>query len=91
MKSIIVALLGTALVGGIWFISAKDFTQVYQAEVVEKIIDNTPEWAEDADAVAAAKAVIRKKELEAELEVLNLEIEERKDRATEIEKELGSY
>ena len=50
-----------------------------------------PDWASDPDARAAAEAVIRKKELEAELALLEGEIEERQSRVDEIEKELSQY
>lgn len=91
MKSIIVAVLATALIGGIYSLSTKDFSTVYKAEVIEKVIDNTPEWAVDEDAVKAAQDVIRRKELEAELELLEAEVSERETRITEIEKEIGTY
>lgn len=91
MKPSTIAVGATILIGGIWAVSNIDFAQVYKAETVEKIIDNTPEWATDPDAVKAAEEVIRRKELEAELESLNQEIDERQQRVDEIEKELGTY
>lgn len=57
----------------------------------EVMVEVTPEWAKDEEAVKAAQAVIRRKELEAELAVLTSEIEARETRVTEIEKELGTY
>lgn len=54
-------------------------------------IETTPEWAKDEDAVKAAQDVIRKKELQAELEQLSEEVAERESRIIEIEKELGTY
>ena len=60
-----------------------------QPEVVERVV--TPDWGEDEDAVAAAKAVIRRKELQAELDTLTVEREGINERITEIEKELGTY
>ena len=93
MKTTIIAfLLGAAVVGGIaynygWLTNSIEVAN----EVEERVIDNTPSWAEDEDAVAAAEAVLRKKELEARLEVLQLEIKERQDEAGTIEKELGTY
>lgn len=57
----------------------------------EVTVEVTPEWAKDEEAVKAAQAVIRRKELEAELAVLTSEIDARETRVTEIEKELGTY
>jgi len=57
----------------------------------EVMVEVTPEWAKDEEAVKAAQAVIRRKELEAELATLTTEIEARETRVTEIEKELGTY
>ena len=91
MKTIIAILLGLAVVGGIYFAYTVGFTQDYQAEVIEKIIDNTPSWANDPDAVKAAEDVMRKKELQAELEQLESEVKEREVRIAEIEKDLGTY
>lgn len=92
MKSIIVAIVGTAIVGGIFFANSLDFTQVYQAETIEKYIDNTPDEFKDCpECIEAAKQTLRKKELEAELDQLESEITERQLRVDEIEKELGTY
>lgn len=89
MKNITIAVLGTALIWGCWNLSQMDFTQVYQAETKEVIIDNTPEWATDPEAVEAAEQVLKRKALEAELTQLESEIEERQARVDEIEKELS--
>lgn len=59
--------------------------------IEERMVEVQPEWAEDPDAVEAAQAVIRKKELEAELENLNAEVAEREARIEEIEKELNIF
>ncbi len=64
---------------------------MYKSEVVEKVIDNTPEWAVDEDAVKAAQDVLRRKELESQLESINMEIDTLSSQKTEIEKELGTY
>lgn len=64
----------------------------YVAPEPERVVEVIePEWAKDEDAVKAAKDVIRRKELEAELATLKGEIKERQTRTTEIEKELGTY
>lgn len=64
---------------------------VYEREEVEVTKEVTPDWASDEEAVKAAQAVIRKKELQAELATVNEEIKVKQTRKTEIEKELGTY
>ena len=64
---------------------------VYEREEVEVTKEVTPDWASDEEAVKAAQAVIRKKELQAELATINEEIKVKQTRKTEIEKELGTY
>jgi molecular chaperone GrpE (heat shock protein) len=72
----------------------------YEKEVVE--VEVTPDWAKDEDAVKAAQDVIRKKELEAQLESLktdwnsttaNYEAQKKEYLAKKeaLEKELGTY
>lgn len=84
----VVALIG---VGLILFIAAVMIPSETITAVVEKEVEVTPEWASDQEAVEAAQAVIRRKELEGELETLNSEIGSLEERRTEIEKELGTY
>ena len=63
---------------------------VSNPEVIKEV-EVAPDWATDNDAVEAAKAVIKRKQLETELEKLESEVIEREERITEIEKELGVY
>lgn len=63
-------------------------SEVIEKEVVKEV---APEWATDEDAVNAAQAVIRKKELEAEEARLVEEISTRQDELDAIRKELGTY
>ncbi len=63
----------------------------YVKEQVEVVKEVRPDWATDEDAVKAAQAVIRKKELESERGELQSQIDEMKKRVTEIDKELGTY
>lgn len=92
MKTIIVAVLATAVVGGIWYFSQIDFSQNYEKETIEKLIDNTPaEFKDCPECMEAAKQALRKKELEAELSQLESEVTERQARIEEIEKELGTF
>jgi len=64
-------------------------------ERIESLEVETPvvleKWQTDEDAIKAAQAVIRKKELQAELEQLDAEIKERQAKKVEVEKELGTY
>lgn len=89
---LIVVLVGVVLAAFVvdmtWLKSQLKET-VYIKEEVEKEIH--PDWAKDEEAVAAAQAVIRKKELQKELESLNAEISVLENKKTEIEKELGTY
>ncbi len=64
-----------------------------ETEVVE-----TPAWMQDADAVAAAEAVVKRKALEAEaaqigeqIKQLDAERAELKAKQVELEKEIGTY
>ena len=74
-------------------------TAVVKEEVIKEV---HPEWATDEEALQAAKDVIRRKELEAELESLEAnfaattatyeaERAEYVERKTQLEKDLGSY
>jgi hypothetical protein len=83
----VVMLLG----GFVWFAQTQTPVE-YEQEKREVITQEvTPEWAVDEDAVAAAQAVIRRKELEAMEAELVAEITERQEALNEIRKELGSY
>ena len=86
-------LLGTGLVVTIMYIvvNLPQDNIVYEREEVEVTKEVTPDWASDEEAVKAAQAVIRKKELQAELATINEEIKVKQTRKTEIEKELGTY
>lgn len=64
---------------------------VYESTEVIKEVEVTPDWAQDADAVQAAKDVIRKKELEAELSALDTQIKELQAKRKETATELDSY
>lgn len=88
--------IAIAIVGGMWalvtFIPNETSVMNERGDnVITKEVEVTPDWASDEDAVKAAQDVIRKKELQAELEVLTSEVAEREARITEIEKELGTY
>lgn len=63
----------------------------YQKEVIEKEIEIHPDWASDTDAVEAAQAVIRRKELEAQENALQGQISALQAELDEVQKELGTY
>ena len=84
----------TFIIGIVSVVGMYVLLQIPSTTVTEKtmeVVEVKPEWATDEDAVKAAQDVIRKKELKAEQEKLKNEIDERKARITEIEKELGTY
>ena len=89
MKYIIIT--GIVIVMGVGVFHNIGNTTEVKNIVEEVIVEVHPEWAEDEDAVQAAQDVIRKKELEAELSVVQSDIEALRARETEIEKELGTY
>lgn len=66
-------------------------TEVRKIETEEVIKEVHPEWAVDEDAVKAAQDVIRRKELEAEENRLEGEIEALKAQLDGVQKELGTY
>jgi hypothetical protein len=63
----------------------------YVREEVEVVKEVKPDWAQDEDAVKAAQAVIRKKELEAELASLDTQIKELQSRRKTVTDELTTY
>lgn len=89
MKTIIYSVLITLALAGFWALTEMEFSQVYQAEVKEVIVDTTPDWAKDEDARQAAEAVIKRKALESELAVVNADIKKLEARQAEIELDLG--
>ena len=94
-------ILVAAIYGGIYFFpsSTTVYTNVTATSTPTEVL---PEWAKDEDAIKAAEAVMKKKELEAALTVLKdtfasstalYEAEKKAFTAkkTELEKELGTY
>lgn len=93
MKALLVAGLVGVIIGGITYFSQlpKGPIEYIAPQVVTETVEVTPDWAQDADAVKAAQDVIRKKELEAELQNLAGERDALSARIAEIEKELGTF
>ena len=91
-KTALVFLGGMLVAGGLaHYFGLLTNETTYSNETEERVIDNTPEWALDEEAKAAAEAVIQKKAWEAELETVNLEINGLETRKVELEKNLGTY
>lgn len=89
MKAILIlGGLGLAIIGGLYLVP-NVHDSVKEIVEVEKIV--TPDWAQDEEAVKAAKDVIRKKELTAENDELQRQIDELKTKQAEVQKELGTY
>lgn len=65
----------------------------YKSITVTEEVEVFPEWyeADCPECQEAYEATKRKKELEAELNLLKAEVDERESRIEEIEKELGTY
>jgi multidrug resistance efflux pump len=92
MKYTIIAVLGAGAVGGMLIWNEHGNQSVtFEREVATSTVEVVPDWADDEEAVEAAKAVIRRKELEAEEARLVDEISARQDELDEIRKELGTY
>ena len=92
MKPLLVLLGMGVLIGGI--IIGNQFVDVenyVKPTIVKEEVEVTPDWASDEDAVEAAKAVIRKKELEALVADLDSQMAELQAQKDEAEKELGTY
>lgn len=95
-------LIGVVLiVGGVLVATQQDKVE-YTSHHSTSTVEVHPEWATDTEAVEAAQAVIRRKELEAELNATEANFEAltaqyEADKATyeqkkeELEKELGTY
>lgn len=99
---IIGGVLGLVVLGELLTNIDKQEYTATKTEYVETQVEVTPDWASDEEAVEAAQAVIRRKELEAEqaqlegeLEALKTEYESNVDKKQseldEVLKELGVY
>lgn len=93
MRFITTLAVGILLVGlmsvAVRFVpNTAEVTRIETEEVIKEV---QPEWATDEDAVKAAQDVVRRKELQAELNTVESEIDALKARQTELTKELGTY
>lgn len=97
MKPYLLVLCGVVLfVGGMYI--ARELSVLEVKNVEPEIVEVTPEWAEDEEAVEAAQAVIERKKLEDELGNVNSQIdgleanlEALKAQRVELEKQIGTY
>jgi hypothetical protein len=104
MKKIPGWLVGMLVVLGVgaYVALSQGTTVVYEndEQPANEAVVETPAWMQDEDAIAAAEAVVKRKELEAEnarldaevkalTETYNTEVERLEARQLEIEKELG--
>ena len=92
MKAIITALVvAGAVVVGVYFLNNRS-AQVYEREnTVEVIPEVKEQWQTDEDAVQAAKDVIKKKELQAELKQLDEDIKVKQEQRKKVADELTTY
>jgi hypothetical protein len=92
MKTLTVVVLATGvIIGGYLFFSSSSTMSVVNEIKEVQTVEVTPDWAQDEDAVKAAQAVIRKKELEALEAQMVAEIRAKQAELDEVRKELGSY
>lgn len=95
MKNVLITLggLSIVIVAGFWYQNSQQEIRWSrgETEVIEKEVEVHPDWATDEDAVKAAQAVIRKKELEAELTSLDAQIKELQTKRKSVTDELTTY
>jgi putative SOS response-associated peptidase YedK len=65
----------------------------YVKEKTMEVVKEEPKeaWMTDEEAIQAAKDVIRKKELQAELEQLDIEIKEKQEKRKQVATELNAF
>lgn len=91
-----------AIVGvGVYVAFSQGTTIPYEkleSNVTNEAVMETPSWTKDADAVAAAEAVIKRKALEAEsaqigeqIKQLDAERADLKAKQVELDKQIGTY
>ena len=89
MKTLLIGLGIGAVVMGVIATVVIPSTMEVEKETIQ--IEVTPDWAEDTDAVEAAKSVIQRKAWEIELEEKSGEREVLDDEIENLEKLLGTY
>lgn len=92
MKATIIAVVVVVMMAvALAFRNSDPITYVKEQVEVIKEVEVQPDWAKDEDAVKAAQAVIRKKELEAQIADLDTKIKALQDERKTAAKELEGY
>lgn len=92
MKAIAITIVVVVMTGlAVKYFGTETVTYVKEGVTMEVIKEVTPDWASDEEAVQAAKDVIRKKELQAELETLDMEIKAKQEQRKKVADELTAY
>ncbi len=91
MKRILVILFVVVVLGGIAYLKSLDAGVIYAENPEPEVVEEVPAWMTDQEAVEAAQAVIRRKELEAEKKRLGAEISALAASLVEIEAQLDEY
>ena len=92
MKTIISVVILVIVMGVIVQMKGTDTTYVREDVTLEVQQEEIKEkWQTDEDAIKAAQAVVKKKELQAELEKLDIEIKEKQEKRKQITDELTTY
>lgn len=91
MKALAIAVGVVAVMFGV--LAVKDMSTITVVNQEPQVIKEEvhPDWATDEDAVKAAQDVIKRKELEAELEVVQNEINSLVEKRKTLETELEQY
>lgn len=76
---------------GIYLDQGSMLEVINETRIVEKEVVREPDWATDQEAVEAAQAVIRRKELEAEETRLQGQIEALESELEAVQRELGTF
>lgn len=92
MKTFIGVVLLVIVMGVIVQMRSTDSVYVREESTVEVQQEEPKEaWMLDEQAIQAAKDVVKKKELQAELEKLDIEIKEKQEKRKQITDELTTY
>lgn len=93
MKAITIGILVVVMTGvAVNYFGTETVTYVKEGVTMEVMPEEPKEaWMTDEEAVQAAKDVIRKKELQAELETLDMEIKAKQEQRKKVADELTAY
>lgn len=92
MKTFIGVVILVIVMGVIVQMKGTDTTYVKEDVTLEVIKEEPKEaWQTDEEAIQAAKDVVKKKELQAELEKLDIEIKEKQEKRKQVATELNAF